>query len=168
MREDQRGQRAARLQRALYFADIVARHPDYQDRLEKARDAILITGAGLDIPGPTIQFANSAFERLTGFRRAEILGRTPRLLQGTRTDPAELRRMREGLIEHGAFEGEVINYRKDKSEYLMGWAIAGVPTPDGKVIKWLSVQNDVNQDLRAEREWRTRLLAERESVDVLP
>ncbi len=54
--------------------------------LEAISDAILITDAQLDFPGPYIVYANSAFCELTGYTLAELEGQTPRLLQGPDTD----------------------------------------------------------------------------------
>ena len=54
--------------------------------LSYLNDMVVITEAGpLDEPGPRIVFVNAAFERHTGYSLAEVLGRTPRLLQGPQT-----------------------------------------------------------------------------------
>ena len=54
-----------------------------------ANDGVFITEAGpIDDPGPRILFANEAFTRMTGYTPSEVLGRTPRLLQGPDTDRA--------------------------------------------------------------------------------
>jgi PAS domain S-box-containing protein len=50
--------------------------------VEATGEAILITSAELDEPGPRIEYVNPAFTRMTGYEAAEVLGRTPRLLQG--------------------------------------------------------------------------------------
>ena len=61
-------------------------------------DIVLITEAEpQDEPGPRMLFVNEAFERRTGYRRDEVLGRSPRFLQGPGTDPAELRRIGQAL-----------------------------------------------------------------------
>ena len=54
--------------------------------MEATNEAILITNAELDEPGPRIEYANPAFTRLTGYAPEEVLGRSPRLLQGARTE----------------------------------------------------------------------------------
>ena len=58
--------------------------------LGQALDAVLITDADLTSPGPNILYANAAFCRLTGYSVEELVGRSPRLLQGPRTDRAVL------------------------------------------------------------------------------
>ena len=66
--------------------------------VEASGEAILITSAELNEPGPRIEYANPAFMRMTGYAAPEILGRTPRLLQGPETERAVLDRMRETLL----------------------------------------------------------------------
>ena len=61
----------------------------------RLNDIVLITEADpYDEPGPRIVFVNDAFERLTGYRREEVLGKSPRFLQGPLTDRGELDRIR--------------------------------------------------------------------------
>ena len=55
--------------------------------VEAAGEAILITSADLDAPGPCIEYVNPAFTRMTGYEANEVVGRSPRLLQGPATDP---------------------------------------------------------------------------------
>ena len=54
--------------------------------IEAAAESILITTAELDAPGPSIVYVNPAFERITGWSRAEVVGQSPRILQGPKTD----------------------------------------------------------------------------------
>jgi PAS domain S-box-containing protein len=67
--------------------------------------------------GPKIEYVNPAFTRMTGYAADEVLGRTPRLLQGPGTDRTVLDRMRASLVAGEPFQGEAINYRKDGSTY---------------------------------------------------
>ncbi|MBL7406405.1 PAS domain-containing protein, partial [Escherichia coli] len=78
-------------------------------------EAVLITSADLDAPGPYIEYANPAFTRMTGYEVREAIGRSPRFLQGPQTDAAVLDRMRAALKAGVAFQGEAVNYRKDGS-----------------------------------------------------
>ena len=52
----------------------------------QSRESILITDAELDLPGPRIVFVNPAFTKMTGYTAEEVMGKTPRILQGPRTD----------------------------------------------------------------------------------
>ncbi|CAO4157186.1 HWE histidine kinase domain-containing protein [Methylorubrum extorquens] len=113
--------------------------------IEATGEAILITSAELDEPGPRIEYVNPAFTRITGYEAHEVLGRTPRLLQGPRTDPAVLVRMRSALATGEAFQGEAVNYRKDGSTYVVEWLITPVREAGGRITNWVSAQRDITE-----------------------
>lgn len=62
-----------------------------------AEFSVLITTAELSLPGPQILYVNSAFTRMTGYSVSDLLGKTPRILQGPKTDTNTLKRLREAL-----------------------------------------------------------------------
>jgi PAS domain S-box-containing protein len=113
--------------------------------VEASGEAILITSAERDEPGPRIEYVNPAFTRLTGYEAHEVLGRTPRLLQGPGTERVVLDRMRAALAAGEAFQGEALNYRKDGSTYMVEWLITPVRDADGRVSRWVSAQRDVTE-----------------------
>ena len=121
----------------------------YKSVVESANDAVIVTTPELDAPGPQIIYVNPAFERMTGWAPEEILGKTPRVLQGPRTPRALLDRLRRDLQTQRSFHGEGINYRRDGSEYHVEWRIAPVED-DGKVLYWVAIQRDVTARQRAE------------------
>jgi PAS domain S-box-containing protein len=125
-----------------------------------SRSAVLLTDADLDRPGPRILYANPAFEGLTGYSSAELIGRSPRLLQGPATDRAVLARLRRELETDGLFEGRAINYRADGTPFVMSWRIAAVAGPDGVPTGYVAIQDDVT------RAW-LRQLRDRETIDAL-
>ena len=111
--------------------------------LDAARHAVVITGPAIDPPGPVIRYVNPAMQELTGYARDELVGATPRLLQGPGTDRSMLARMRDALAAGEGFHGEGINYRKDGSAYLVDWTIDPVRDADGAITAWLSIQRDI-------------------------
>ena len=111
--------------------------------LDAARHAVVITGPAIDPPGPVIRYVNPAMQELTGYARDELVGATPRLLQGPGTDRSMLARMRDALAAGEGFHGEGINYRKDGSAYLVDWTIDPVCDADGAITAWLSIQRDI-------------------------
>ncbi|AWN37750.1 HWE histidine kinase domain-containing protein [Methylobacterium radiodurans] len=118
--------------------------------VEASGEAILVTSADLDDPGPRIEYVNPAFTRMTGYAAHEILGRTPRLLQGPGTERAVLDRMRAALAAGETFQAETLNYRKDGSAYVVEWLIAPVRQADGRITRWVAAQRDVTERRKAE------------------
>ena len=128
----------------------------FKATVEAIGDAVVVTSADLDPPGPLIEYVNPAFCRMTGYAAADVLGRTPRMFQGELTDRAELDRLRTCLAAGETFAGEVVNYRKDGQPHVIEWLVTAISDPDGRVLHWLSVQRDVSA--RKQLEHRQDLL----------
>lgn len=119
----------------------------FEVALEAIGEAVLVTSAELDAPGPVIVYANPAFYRMSGYAREEVIGRSPRFLQGPETDRAMLDRVRETLSRGAAFQGEAVNYRRDGSTYRIEWLITPMCDGSGHLTHWIAVQRDIT-DLR--------------------
>lgn len=102
----------------------------------------VVTSADLSPPGPKITFANDAFARQTGYATEELLGATPKILQGTGTNLDVLARFRMDLEATGQFFGETLNYKKDGTPYVVAWRVLPLRDASGEVINWLSTQSD--------------------------
>lgn len=111
-----------------------------------ARDSIIITEAEpIDLPGPRILYCNAAFTRATGYAEDEVIGLTPRLLQGQNTDPESRARLRRALSAWEPIEIEMINYRKDGTEFWVELSIVPVANERGWFTHWVSVQRDITE-----------------------
>lgn len=108
-------------------------------------DSILITELNLEKPGPRIVYVNDGFTKMTGYTPKEVIGKTPRILQGPKTDRAILDRLKRRLIEGQAFFGHSINYRKDGSEFINQWDIHPLYNRNGEITHWVSYQRDVTE-----------------------
>ena len=137
--------------------------------IDNANDAILITEAEpIDQPGPRVVYANQAFERNTGYTAAEILGLTPRILQGPGTCRATLDKLRKKLRGWREVRVELLNYRKDGTEFWVELNIRPVADESGWYTHWVSVQRDITERKLAEADERRRATdALRESRELL-
>ena len=105
---------------------------------------MLITDAEpIDLPGPRIVYCNKAFERTTGYSEAEILGKTPRILHSGKTDRGSLDRLKRALTRWRPVEVELLNVRKDGTEFWVELSIVPVANEAGWYTHWVSVQRDV-------------------------
>ncbi len=112
--------------------------------LQGANIPIIMTDAQLGRPGPKIVFANRAFCASTGYSEEELVGQTPRLLQGPRTNRVLMRELVERLKGGEPFQGETINYRKDGTPYRARWNISPICDDNGKVTHYVSFQLHAN------------------------
>ncbi len=122
-----------------------------QSVVVNTNDAILITEAEpIDSPGPRILYVNEAFTRTTGYTLQEVLGKTPRILQGARTNRQALDKVRSALEKWNPVTVETINYRKDGSEFWVEFSIVPVADKNGLYTHWISVQRDITERKRTE------------------
>jgi PAS domain S-box-containing protein len=158
---------------SIYFQDVTDRRREQEQlRLLDAavahmNDLVIITEAGsIDGPEyPKIVYVNNAFDRLTGFAREEALGKTPRILQGPKTQRAELDRIRSALASSTPVRAELINYAKSGHEYWLEIDIVPVANEAGSFTHFVAIERDITDRRRAEEalhisETRFRLIAE--------
>jgi PAS domain S-box-containing protein len=105
---------------------------------ENSFDSVLITDASAE---GKITYVNKAFKNLTGYDPSEIIGKTPRILQGPGTDPKVIERLSNALKSGRKFEGKAINYKKDGTPFIMYWRV--LPIKVGKKIAaWVAIQRE--------------------------
>jgi PAS domain S-box-containing protein len=105
---------------------------------ENSFDSILVTDA--TIRGKII-YANKAFKKLTGHDPAEVVGKTPRILQGAGTDKKVIARLAEALKTGQKFEGKAINYMKDGTPFIMYWKVQPIKVRK-KIEAWVAIQRE--------------------------
>jgi PAS domain S-box-containing protein len=109
-----------------------------------ASDAILITEATpIDEPGPKIVYVNQGFCQMTGYSSEEVVGKTPRLLQGAKTSRDQLDRVRDALLNWEPITVELVNYRKDGTEFWVEMSIVPILNKNGCCTHWVAVQRDI-------------------------
>ncbi|MES2508378.1 MAG: PAS domain S-box protein [Pseudomonadota bacterium] len=138
--------------------DITAQHASRQhlhmleNAIARLNDIVLITEAEpVDEPGPRIVFVNDAFVRYTGYSREEIIGKSPRILQGPKTQRAELDRIRQALVAWQPVRAELINYTREGREFWVELEIVPIADTKGWFTHWVAVQRDVTERKLAEK-----------------
>jgi two-component system, LuxR family, sensor kinase FixL len=112
-------------------------------------EGVVITEDELDWPGPRIVFVNEAMCRITGYTAGELIGQSPRILQGQETDRATLDRIKALLSANRPCEVELVNYRKDGTPYNAELFITPLFNADGERTNFVSIHRDVTEKERA-------------------
>lgn len=147
---------------AIYFRDTTTKRARNEQLrlLETAvshlNDILLITEAepveGPD--GPKIVYVNDAFVKRTGFTRDEAIGKTPRILQGPKTQRDELDRIGNALRHWQPVHAELINYTKSDEPFWLELDIVPLEDDHGIYTHWVAVERDITERRNAERELR--------------
>lgn len=163
---------------AVYLQDITSSREQQrqlallESAVSRSNDIFLITEANLvDEPGPAIVYANDAVAKLTGYAPEELIGKSPKILQGPETSRAELARIRTTLEAGSPVSAELINYAKNGSEYWVEVDIAPMVDDRGRITHYVAVQRDITerktvQDALAISELRFRTVAQL-SADIV-
>ena len=112
-----------------------------QSSMELSFGGIMITEAS---PGYPILYVNPAFCEITGYGPQELLMKSPDVLQGPKTSPDVIERLRQDISAGRTFHGRAVNYRKDGSEFMMEWKIAPIRNASGEISHFLAIQKDVS------------------------
>lgn len=133
---------------------------------EEVPDPVIMTTADLNPPGPEIVAVNPAFCRQTQYAREELIGRNPRLMQGELTDRAVLAQLRAACARGDRFVGEVVNYRKDGSPYVVEWSIEPIRDGTQTVTHFIAVQRDVTSQRPFAERWLESEEKSREALEL--
>ncbi len=127
----------------------------------RLNDLVLITeGAPIDEPGPRILYVNDAFVQRTGYAREEVIGRSPRFLQGPETSRAQLDILRCALEKGEATRVEVVNYTRSGEPFWIEIDVVPMFDRTGKITHFVAVERDITERKRAAaqlKESETRL-----------
>jgi PAS domain S-box-containing protein len=127
--------------------------------LEAAANAIVIT----DRDG-TVRWANPAFERLSGYRREEVVGKSHRdLVKSGVQDAAFYRAFWDRILSGKVWEGELVNRKKDGSLYTEEMTVTPVRDGSGTISSFIAIKSDVTERKLA----KERLEASLDEKEVL-
>jgi len=142
----------ASLERSAHLASLAierARNEVWLNKLsqavEQSPNTIVITDMDANI-----EYANAAFSKATGYQLSEALGKNPRILHSGKTSPATYEAMWAALKDGKVWRGELINRRRDGSEYIEYAIITPVRQTGGQVTNYLAIKEDITEKKLAE------------------
>lgn len=117
----------------------------------RLNDMVLIAEIGAAPgAGDRIIFVNDAFERRSGYRRDEVLGRPLRLLAGPGTNRGALARLEGAMARQEAVRAELLNYTKDGQAYWVETDIVPFADEGGNNTHWVVVERDITERRKSE------------------
>jgi PAS domain S-box-containing protein len=128
--------------------------------ITNTNDSIMITEAEpFDEPGPKIVYVNDAFTKMTGYSKVEVIGKSPRILQGPNSDKNLLNGMGELMRKWKPCEVTVINYKKNGEEFWNNFSIKPIADEIGWYTHWIAVERDITQQKNNDLE-REQIISE--------
>ncbi|WP_371322886.1 PAS domain S-box protein [Dechloromonas sp. ZY10] len=115
--------------------------------VEQSPEAVVITNLKAEI-----EYVNAAFVQISGYRREEVIGRNPRLLQSRQTPRQQYQEMWESLLAGRTWRGELVNRRKNGDLYHEQALISPIRSADGRITHYVAVKQDISEQRRLTRE----------------
>ena len=117
------------------------RFTEMQRHVEAINNSVVIVDARK--PDMPITYVNAHFERMTGYSKAEIIGRNCRFLQGNERDQPGVIALRAAIKKHESCQVWLKNFRKDGSEFLNELYISPVFDEFGTLTHYVGTQHEV-------------------------
>lgn len=139
----------------------------FQAALDQSYNSVVITDANSTGDGPRIVYANPSFENMTGYSVVELIGKSPKILQGPLTDRSVIEEMRVCMRTGKYFEGTTINYNKAGYPYNVEWSISPIKDQSGVIQYFVSVQKNITTFIKAQQERNLLAKALNDSPDCV-
>ena len=128
--------------------------------ITQTKDAVMITDIDTSQNViPNIIFVNSAFTDMTGYTAEEVIGKSPIMFIGPKSDMLEFDKLRTAIQDYTECFVETINYKKNGEEFWNNFSMIPVTNKDGEHSHWISIQRDVTEEKNKEKE-REQLIRE--------
>jgi len=114
------------------------------ESFEYSLDSIVITSLS---PQEHFLYVNQAFKLKTGYTESELVGKSPRILQGPKTNRKILDELKSKLKSNEHFRGQNVNYKKDGSEYIVKWQVSALKNDNKETIAYISFQKELTQSI---------------------
>jgi two-component system, NtrC family, sensor kinase len=143
-----------------------------EKRLRLLERAIAASNNGIIIsdaqaPNNPVIYANSGFERITGYTKEEIIGKNCRFLHGTDTAQPALKELKRSIAESRETQVVLRNYRKDGTLFWNEFCLTPVRDATGQLTHFIGIQIDISDRKIAEEALRKSEVREREKAQTL-
>ncbi len=144
--------------RFVYQLEAEEREEDLATLFEQSPLSIVLT----DLSGNIIQ-ANRRTEELSGYAKAELLGRNPRIMQSGKTPESMYAELWGSIAKGDSWTGEFVNRDKRGREYVEKATISPVKDSGGAIRRYMAIKEDITH----RREYEERLIRQNEIIELL-
>lgn len=110
-------------------------------------DAVLIAevdNSDSNEPLKTV-YVNEAFTRMTGYEYSEVMGKSPRILQGEKIGEVEMNRLKTAIKQNEPCQVEMISHTKSGEELWLHFSITPIAGPEGGFTHWVFIERDITE-----------------------
>jgi len=146
----------------------ISEHRQTEDKLRELSQAVEQSPVSVvitDLNG-VILYVNPTFTTVSGFTADEAIGRTPAMLKSGKQPPEFYRQLWETIRAGQTWRGDFENRRKDGSAFWELAVISPILDPNGRIVRFLAVKQDVTERRKADEQMR-RTAAEMEQMNRL-
>ncbi|WP_439504360.1 PAS domain S-box protein [Sediminibacterium sp.] len=143
----------------IYFRDVTSRELALESlqlmssAVTNTSEAVIIAEAEpLDMSGPKVIFVNDAFCNMSGYSREEIIGKSPKILQGFNSDKIAIENLRKAIKSFKKHETTLLNYKKNGEEYWINLNVSPIKNDKGIYTHWVAIEKDITESKKAEIE----------------
>lgn len=119
----------------------------------QTKESIIITEAdSIDGKIPKIVYVNPAFTNMSGYESNEIIGKSPNLFKGAKSDGPQYEKLIAAINNKEECQVETISYTKDMEEYWVSFTMLPVTNSDNELSHWVSIQRNITEEKKQEVE----------------
>ncbi|RZJ80539.1 MAG: PAS domain-containing protein [Flavobacterium sp.] len=115
----------------------------FESVVTNIKDAVVITEVSYNPPSSKIIYVNAAFTAMTGYTLSEVIGKSPRFLQGANTAQSEIDLLSECMSRWESCEITIVNYKKNGEEFWVDLSISPMADHQGNYTHWIAIERDV-------------------------
>ncbi|MCW3093048.1 MAG: Phytochrome-like protein cph1 [Ferruginibacter sp.] len=101
---------------------------------------------------PTIVYVNDAFTKMTGYSKAEAIGKTPWVLHGTKSDKRALVSLKKAIGKKVSCEIQTISYKKNNEAFWVNFSMVPMEVEHNGLQHFISISRDITQRKSQEAE----------------
>lgn len=117
--------------------------------IEQAAEAVVIAD-----PHRVISYVNPVFCALSGWKKEEIIGKMPRVLQSGRHDRTFYEELNQTIMNGQSWHGRFENCREDGQIYQLECTISPVSDDAGNIMSFVAIGRDITRELKLEEQYR--------------